>query len=1016
MVGWLESFGDLFEKDKKDDIEATEQPSILEATTDYMDDTGSMGLVMNPQIPAIAGGIGAAYQFGRDLLGYNPKAQVRAEEARKDDEGITPTKNYIYDTAVEAGASPYVAQTAGFAAEVLPGLGEYMGGEETVNLLQEGRYGDAALAGVGTVLGVAPFAGDYLKSALRTARGDPPPLTGVKEMFLNRNIAKGAKYDTPYDQAVAMDLAGKNRDEIWKETGWGKIFGEWMTETDDSITTTKGVQDAGTDLAERTSYRPETITTENVVTKAVNTYKAKKEISLRYKELVRLAKGKPMTPEALTAEIEKLQFKMNDELNAVVIPVTPQTIEITTPAGPSVLPDVPNLKRKGPLPNVLGRLDEVTDLLPNSTRKDNLPQGTMTGATAGVSGTRGGGVYKREILPTIFNKGRRSNAISRSYDDLGGKTLFRQDDEGKFTNASGKGDYDVAEIIKEKVDAIDAKVEQELSLIDSKKDAAYALDVNSAEFKKLEIEFDRQYRIVKENAETQKQKLYRAGIEDRIWGTMLHETQHWLDDVFGSTSGKGATNKDSSRWKSLRAAAKKEYEATKKEIVAKYGSYDNAKISNENIDAFLEEKMALESSGAAQAMLKPKKGANDGRLTDLDLYYSEAGETKARLTDSRRRLTAEQRRETSPWQTLSEMQKYEPRQKVPTSDDEVWSPSRFNDYWHDYAKNPPLGFKPNFWNPNKSFPLKPSSSDNAMSAQMNEAFDTSPSSMPQTPRVSTSKNTILEDAPTNAQEVLGITDEMKQTWRSNRPKKKQERTPQLQEGVNAMLNNEITYNEYLELADTFRPIKPITEVPVIPTTTDIVSSLKPDQVNKGIIGVTKEIEEGTRVASRLDISAYENFDTWVVSLHDGVGDSLSGASVAHGQVAVLTNVDFKTNSKAAANIGSGKGKATIARIFGDYNKADPQAVYERALELINDTSGEWVQVGMNPFRHSFFYDKADGMPVTSATEVIQIGPLVLAKNVKKVTRDDPMFSINPKDLNDPKKYYKGGLVSPLGEY
>ena len=34
MVGWLESFGDLFEKDKKDDIEATEQPSILEATTD----------------------------------------------------------------------------------------------------------------------------------------------------------------------------------------------------------------------------------------------------------------------------------------------------------------------------------------------------------------------------------------------------------------------------------------------------------------------------------------------------------------------------------------------------------------------------------------------------------------------------------------------------------------------------------------------------------------------------------------------------------------------------------------------------------------------------------------------------------------------------------------------------------------------------------------------------------------------------------------------------------------------
>ena len=597
MVGWLESFGDLFGKDKEDDLEATEQPSILEATTDYMDDTGSMGLVMNPQIPAIAGGIGAAYQFGRDLLGYNPKAQVRAEEARKDDEGITPTKNYIYDTAVEAGASPYVAQTAGFAAEVLPGIGEYMGGEETVNLLKEGRYGDAALAGVGTIAGVVPYAGDYVKSALRTARGDPPPLTGVKQMFLNRNIAKGAKYDTPYDQAVAMDLAGKNRDEIWKETGWGKIFGEWMTETDDSLTTTKGVQDAGTDLADRTSYRPEAITTENVVTKAVNTWKAEKEIALRYKELVRLAKGKPMTPEALTAELEKLQFKMNDELNAVSVPATPQITKITTPAGPSVLPDVPNLKRKGPLPNVLGRLDEVTDLLPNSTRQDDLPQGTMTKAEAGASGQRGGGVYKREQPAFMFNKRTEGNTISRAYkaDDLQGDLLFQKDAEGNFTNISGKGDFDVANIISDKVDALKAEAETAYSLLDEQKDAAmkavtgqkdqFELELKNMHamsdediiklqnttpnndgwmVKVMELEdkinsfdefdlkdqmlavttkFEPEYAKIDIKYKLEEGRLYKAGIEDRIWGTMLHETQHWLDDVFGSTSGKGATNK-----------------------------------------------------------------------------------------------------------------------------------------------------------------------------------------------------------------------------------------------------------------------------------------------------------------------------------------------------------------------------------------------------------------------------------------------------------------------------------------
>tara|TARA_R110000764_G_scaffold27365_2_gene64832 strand:+ start:5430 stop:7811 length:2382 start_codon:yes stop_codon:yes gene_type:complete len=785
MVGWLESFGDLFGKDKEDDLEATEQPSILEATTDYMDDTGSMGLVMNPQIPAIAGGIGAAYQFGRDLLGYNPKAQVRAEEARKDDEGITPTKNYIYDTAVEAGASPYVAQTAGFAAEVLPGIGEYMGGEETVNLLKEGRYGDAALAGVGTIAGVVPYAGDYVKSALRTARGDPPPLTGVKQMFLNRNIAKGAKYDTPYDQAVAMDLAGKNRDEIWKETGWGKIFGEWMTETDDSLTTTKGVQDAGTDLADRTSYRPEAITTENVVTKAVNTWKAEKEIALRYKELVRLAKGKPMTPEALTAELEKLQFKMNDELNAVSVPATPQITKITTPAGPSVLPDVPNLKRKGPLPNVLGRLDEVTDLLPNSTRQDDLPQGTMTKAEAGASGQRGGGVYKREQPAFMFNKRTEGNTISRAYkaDDLQGDLLFQKDAEGNFTNISGKGDFDVANIISDKVDALKAEAETAYSLLDEQKDAAmkavtgqkdqFELELKNMHamsdediiklqnttpnndgwmVKVMELEdkinsfdefdlkdqmlavttkFEPEYAKIDIKYKLEEGRLYKAGIEDRIWGTMLHETQHWLDDVFGSTSGKGATTKsDPARWSKLRAAASKEYKEAKNAIIKKYGSFDvkqikdpNGQGANPNIVAdFLREKAALMDSGAAQAMQSKKKGSDGAGMSTRDLYYAEAGETKARLADSRRRLTAEQRRETSPWQTLSEMQRYEPRQKVPTSDDEVWSPSRYKDPWHDYAKNPTMNFKPNFWNPKNYFTKKPSASDDLVSTQMNEAF------------------------------------------------------------------------------------------------------------------------------------------------------------------------------------------------------------------------------------------------------------------------------------------------------
>ena len=87
-----------------------------------------------------------------------------------------------------------------------------------------------------------------------------------------------------------------------------------------------------------------------------------------------------------------------------------------------------------------------------------------------------------------------------------------------------------------------------------------------------------------------------------------------------------------------------------------------------------------------------------------------------------------------------------------------------------------------------------------------------------------------------------------------------------------------------------------------------------------------------------------------------------------------------------------------------------------AEEIMADPNSGWVQVGMNPFRHSFFYDKADGMPVTEATEVIQIGPLVLAKDVKKVARDDPEFSflMDKKDPTSVKNYSRGGLALAIG--
>jgi hypothetical protein len=54
-------------------------------------------------------------------------------------------------------------------------------------------------------------------------------------------------------------------------------------------------------------------------------------------------------------------------------------------------------------------------------------------------------------------------------------------------------------------------------------------------------------------------------------------------------------------------------------------------------------------------------------------------------------------------------------------------------------------------------------------------------------------------------------------------------------------------------------------------------------------------------------------------------------------------------------------KAPFARMNGKWRNVDPEVAREQAEKFINDPN--WTQVGMNPYRHSFFYDKATGQPV-----------------------------------------------------
>ena len=61
-----------------------------------------------------------------------------------------------------------------------------------------------------------------------------------------------------------------------------------------------------------------------------------------------------------------------------------------------------------------------------------------------------------------------------------------------------------------------------------------------------------------------------------------------------------------------------------------------------------------------------------------------------------------------------------------------------------------------------------------------------------------------------------------------------------------------------------------------------------------------------------------------------------------------------------------------------------KAAVALAEEALANKDGSWTQVGFDPERHSYFYDREDNsLAVTSADQVVQVGRAVFAKNANK---------------------------------
>jgi len=288
---------------------------------------------------------------------------------------------------------------------------------------------------------------------------------------------------------------------------------------------------------------------------------------------------------------------------------------------------------------------------------------------------------------------------------------------------------------------------------------------------------------------------------------------------------------------------------------------------------------------------------------------------------------------------------------------------------------------------------------------------------------------LSENAETTIEQAAGITPSQRDERRTAMKlpeSQRQTRNDLVLQVLNKYELGEITQEDYLRAVRENMPIKAFEVVPEIPTVLDIASALDANKVDKGIIGVNKQVEDGYYVGLRLDIPAYDNYDTWVVSVHQGKeaerrSPFIYGKTIGYGQTAVITNATFDSTPKAALSIARGKSKTTIARMFGDWRNEDSQVTRQRAVDIMNgpDYNSDykeigkmdgWVQVGMNPFRHSWFYDKRDGRPLAEASEVIQVGALVLAKDAVKISESDPRFEAKSNVSGRTIKFQRPGSI------
>jgi hypothetical protein len=222
------------------------------------------------------------------------------------------------------------------------------------------------------------------------------------------------------------------------------------------------------------------------------------------------------------------------------------------------------------------------------------------------------------------------------------------------------------------------------------------------------------------------------------------------------------------------------------------------------------------------------------------------------------------------------------------------------------------------------------------------------------------------------------------------------RHPQVQAAAKLLQQGKLSREEFDKYVNYYTPIQEVEADKLKPPSTmdRMRDALRAN--DKQFLGVP--IADGARVGLRMDVPALKK-GVPIVSIHKGRSNNdpktgkpykTAAERISYSSTGYIKDVFFAPRDQEKGLImGMTPAKNPLQTAEGVWVNMDPAKVYERVKQLMNDPA--WVQVGFDPARHGYFYNRKNKEPVASADEMFQIGNFLLAKNVKYAPKEQFLY-------------------------